>query len=133
MIILYLRFFTNQRIEYFGFGRSDACKLADEIYSQACKKAQKLGDVSNKLQQAKGAWTTVKQDITAAGQKLHAAVLNYRNPGTELWPGHGVFRGARRRHRGSSPHTPGGLPANTGERQGGEKWTNAGIWPIKKG
>ena len=33
------------------------------------------------------------------------------------------------------PSHAGGLPANTGERRGhgrgGEKWTNAGIWPIR--
>jgi hypothetical protein len=45
-------------------------------------------------------------------------VLNYSNPGKESWSGHGAFRGARRRR---------GLPTNTGERWGGEKWTNAGI------
>ena len=29
------------------------------------------------------------------------------------------------------PSHAGGLPANTDERRGGEKWTNAGIWPIR--
>ena len=29
------------------------------------------------------------------------------------------------------PSHAGGLPANTGERRGGEKWTNAGIRPIR--
>ena len=31
------------------------------------------------------------------------------------------------------PSHAGGLPANTGKRRGGEKWTNAGIWPIRGG
>ncbi len=31
------------------------------------------------------------------------------------------------------PSHAGGLPANTDERRGGEKWTNAGIWPIRGG
>ena len=29
------------------------------------------------------------------------------------------------------PSHAGGLPANTGERRGGQKWTNAGIRPIR--
>ena len=59
-------------------------------------------------------------------------VLNYSNPGKESWSGHGAFRGARRRRRVGAraygvPSHAGGLPTNTGERWGGEKWTNAGI------
>jgi hypothetical protein len=41
------------------------------------------------------------------------AVLNYSNPGKELWSGHGAFRGARRRRRGlpmASPQTSGACP-----------------------
>ena len=42
------------------------------------------------------------------GQKQHADVLNYNysNPGKESWSGHGAFRGARRRRRGSRLRRP---------------------------
>ena len=33
-------------------------------------------------------------------------VLNYSNPGKESWSGHGAFRGARRRRRGSRLRRP---------------------------
>jgi hypothetical protein len=40
------------------------------------------------------------------GRNITHDVLNYSNPGKESWPGHGAFRGARCRRRGSRLRRP---------------------------
>ena len=40
------------------------------------------------------------------GRNSTLMLLNYSNPGKESWSGHGAFRGARRRRRGSRLRRP---------------------------
>ena len=50
---------------------------------------------------AAGAEAARMMSRRSRGRTHHADVLNYSNPGKESWSGHGAFRGARRRRRGS--------------------------------
>jgi hypothetical protein len=49
---------------------------------------------------SRGRRSTYDEQCSRGRSSTHA-VLNYSNPGKELWSGHGAFRGARRRRRGS--------------------------------
>jgi hypothetical protein len=69
------------------------------------------------------------RSTTQQGRNITQAMLNYSNPGKELWPGHVAFRGARaageRAFASGGPSNARGLPTNTAWRMakagGGEK------------
>jgi hypothetical protein len=86
-------------------------------------------------QRSRGRSSTYDEQRSRGRSSTHA-VLNYSNPGKELWSGHGAFRRARRRRRGSrlrrplTPHTPGTgaggclqILANAGAAKGGRRET----------